>query len=153
VLRGPSAFVGILFPAFSPRKGREEFRYAAEARAAAFCKRQRFFVAAMILFMPSALIRRLGFEGSGAGSDGASISPLILAHRASCASAIFLRDAALNFLRLSVGASAVAGDLTSAALAGVAIPSICRSAVSARSMAVFCRSSWSMMPLKPPAIR
>lgn len=49
---------------------------------AARCKRQRFFVAAMILFMPSALIRRLGFEGSGAGSDGSSISPLILAHRA-----------------------------------------------------------------------
>jgi hypothetical protein len=29
--------------------------------ASAFCKRQRFFVAAMILFMPSSLIRRLGF--------------------------------------------------------------------------------------------
>ena len=113
MLRGPSAFAGIPFPAFSPRKGREEFRYAVEARAAACCKRQRFFVAAMMFFMPFALIRRLGFAESGARDDSGSISPLILAHRAFCASAIFLRDAALNFLRLRVGASAVAGDLTS----------------------------------------
>jgi hypothetical protein len=77
----------------------------------------------------------LGFGGFGVGGDGGSISPLILAHRAFCASAIFLRDAALNLLRLRVGASAVAGNLTSAAVAGAAIPSICRSAVSARSMA------------------
>jgi hypothetical protein len=67
----------------------------------------------MILFIPSALILRLGFGGSGVSVDCGSISPLSLAHRAFCASAIFLRDAALNFLRLRVGASAVAGDLTS----------------------------------------
>lgn len=95
----------------------------------------------MILFMPSGLIRRLGFGGAGASGDGASISPVILAHRAFCASAILLRDAALNFLRLSAGAAAVAGDLISGAVAGVAIPSICRSAISALSMAVFRRSS------------
>ncbi len=47
----------------------------------AFCNRQRFFVAAMILFMPSSLMRRSGFSGSGVvGADG-SDSPRILAHR------------------------------------------------------------------------
>jgi hypothetical protein len=40
------------------------------AFAAAFCKRHRFFVAAIILAIPSLLIRRLGFEGSGLAFDG-----------------------------------------------------------------------------------
>jgi len=155
---------------------------------AALCKRQRFFVAAMILFMPSALIRRLGFGGSGIAGAGGSILPVILAHRAFCARAIFLRDAAVNFLRLRTGASGMTATMPSAAFfaahrffsaamsrffpsgvilplrvagpfagagaeAGVSIPSMPRNAASARSMAVFCRSSWLMMPFNPSAIR
>src|ERR1019366_3202441 len=43
--------------------------FAAAAFAAAFCKRQRFFAAAIIRLMPSALIRCLGFD-TGAGGVG-----------------------------------------------------------------------------------
>lgn len=80
--------------------------FFAGAFAAAFCKRQRFFVAAMILFIPSSLIRRFGFVGSGVvdGSD----SPRIFAHRRFCDWAIFRLTAAENFLRLRVGAPVAA---------------------------------------------
>jgi hypothetical protein len=81
--------------------------FFAGAFAAAFCKRHRFFVAAMILAIPSLLIRRFGLGAFGtAGADG-SDSPLILAHLAFCAIAIFRLEAALNFLRFLVGASGV----------------------------------------------
>ena len=83
--------------------------------AAAGCRRQRFFVAAMILFMPSGLILRFGFGGSGVEGDGGSLSPLILAHRAFCARAIFFLAAALNFLRLPARGSEVTAGLMSAA--------------------------------------
>ncbi len=46
---------------------------------AALAAAQRFFVAAMIRFIPSALMRRFAF-GALAGADG-SDSPRILAHR------------------------------------------------------------------------
>jgi hypothetical protein len=67
----------------------------------------------MILFMPSALIRRLGFAGSGI--EGGSDSPRILAHRSRCASFIRFRTAALRFLPLRAGTSGVAAGSTSAA--------------------------------------
>ena len=67
--------------------------------AAAFCNRQRFFVAAMIRFKPSGLIRRFGlgaFTLACAGFD----SPRAFAHRAFCAAAILRRAAALVFRSL-----------------------------------------------------
>jgi len=74
---------------------------------AAFTNRQRFLVAAMIRFIPSALIRRLGFGGSTlAGADG-SDAPLIAAHRFFCPSAI-RRRAAAEILRLPGLVSVVA---------------------------------------------
>ena len=108
---------------------------------------------AQVASIPSALIRRLGFGGSGAGGGGGSTSPLILAHRVFCARPIFLRAAALNFLRLRVDASGVAAVRISAAVVGAAISSISRRAASARSMAAFCCSSWLMIPVRPSAIR
>src|ERR1035438_1941198 len=71
------------------------------AFAAALCNRQRFFVAAMILAIPSLLIRRLGFGAFGVAGN----VPLIAAHRFFCASAIRRRVAAV---RLRVGTSGVA---------------------------------------------
>src|ERR1035438_3594629 len=84
-------FGGFLAPAF--------IAFAASARFSA----HRFFVAAMILAIPSLLKRRFGF-GALAGADG-SDSPRILAHLAFCAIAIFRLEAALNLLRFLVGAS------------------------------------------------
>src|ERR1017187_6654452 len=72
----------------------------AGAFAAAFCKRHRFFVAATILAMLSLLIRRFGFVAL-AGAGGSDL-PLILAHLAFCAIAIFRLEAALNLLRFLV---------------------------------------------------
>src|SRR5208337_1474769 len=80
------------------------------AFAAAFCNRHRFLVAAMILAIPSLLIRRFAF-GALAGADG-SDSPRIFAHLAFCAIAIFRLEAAENLLRLRVGAFSVVADLT-----------------------------------------
>jgi hypothetical protein len=68
------------------------------AFAAAFCRRHRAFVAAIILFIPSGLICRFGFGASAAGSVG-SDAPFSFAQRAFCAAAIRLRDAAKNFFR------------------------------------------------------
>jgi len=136
------AFTAAFFPA--------TFLGAASADfAAALCRRHRFFVAAMILFMPSALIRRLGL-GVFSVAGGGAISPLTLAHRTFCARAIFFRDAALNLLRLRMGASGVEAGSTCAPVAG---PSTSLNARSARSMAVLCRSSWVMMLANPSVIR
>ena len=89
-------FGGFLAPAF--------IAFAASARFSA----HRFFVAAIILAIPSLLIRRLGLVASGLAGAGGPDSPLILAHRAFCAIAIFRLEAAENLLRLRVGASGVA---------------------------------------------
>ncbi len=61
------------------------------------------------------------------------------AHRNFCASAIFLRAAALtlNLLRLGVGPASVAAEPAGATVTGA---STSRSAASARSMAAFCHS-------------
>jgi len=82
----------------------------------------------MIRFIPSGLIRRL-VASIGAGADGGPTSPLILAQRAFCASAILFRAAALNFLCLPVGAST--------AEAGASVGPTSRKAAIARSIAVF----------------
>ena len=92
----------------------------------------------MIRFIPSGLIRRLA--GSGVGDDGDATSLLILAQRAFCARAILLRAAALNFLFVPIGASIGEAD------ASVAPTSL--KATSARSIAVFRRSSSVMIPLR-----
>src|SRR4051812_38774643 len=65
--------------------------------AALFFAAQRFLRAATIAARPSALSLRFGFPALAAGafSEGAD-SPLILAQRALCDSAIRLRAAALN---------------------------------------------------------
>jgi hypothetical protein len=68
---------------------------------AALANRQRFFVAAMIRFIPSGLICRFGFCVSGVAATVGSDSPLSFAHRAFCAKAILLRDAGLNLFRLA----------------------------------------------------
>jgi hypothetical protein len=88
----------------------------------------------MILCKPSALILRFAFGVSGVSGTG-SDSPLIFAQRAFCASFMRRRVAALNFLRVPVWASGVAASPVRGAAVGSA--SISRSAVSARSMAVF----------------
>src|ERR1039458_9441673 len=77
-----AAFVGATFTAAFLTAVFFVTAFFVGAFAAAFCKRQRFFVAAMILFIPSSLIRRFAF-GALAGADG-SDSPLILAHRFLC---------------------------------------------------------------------
>ena len=60
------------------------------------------------LLRPQLLSFRLGFADSGLAGAVGSDSPLILAHLAFCAIAIFRREAALNFLRFLVGAPGVA---------------------------------------------
>jgi hypothetical protein len=75
-----AAFVGaftavFLWAAFF-RAGASFFPAADFALAAAFCKRHRFFVAAMIAFLPAALSFRLGFEGSRLAFDVGSDAPL-----------------------------------------------------------------------------
>ena len=105
-------FAAALFAAFFAPFFRPVAAFFAAAdwafAASAFCNRHRFFVAAIIRFIPSSLIRRFGFDGSGvAGADGLD-SPLIFAHLALCEIAIFRRTAALNFLPLLVGAPDVA---------------------------------------------
>ena len=59
----------------------------------------------MILAMLSLLIRRFGFVAL-AGAGGSDL-PLILAHLAFCAIAIFRLEAALNLLRFLVAGSGV----------------------------------------------
>jgi hypothetical protein len=82
-------------------------------------------VAAMILFMPSALFRRFGLAGSLAAGD--PDSPLILAHRRCWASFIRRRAAAENFLRLCAGVSAgSAGPPESMAWSSPIRESMCR---------------------------
>ena len=153
-LAGPAFFAffadGAFTATFFPAAFLEATFFAGADFAAALCKRQRFFVAAMILFMPSALIRRLGLGGFAVVADGSSISPLILAHRAFWAKAIFLREAALNLLRLRTGASGVEAGSICASVAGAPTS---RSAASARSMAVFCRVSCVMILASPSVIR
>ena len=106
---------------------KDSLRSAAGAYAyadfrAALCKRQRFFVAAIILFMPSALIRRLGLGGFDLGADRDSLTPLILAHRACCAKAIFFRAATLNLRRRRRGISGADAGSTRAAAPEMSIP-------------------------------
>jgi hypothetical protein len=70
---------------------------AAAARTAA----QRFFVAAMILCMPSSLIWRFAFGGATLEDWAATpFCLLAVAHRFRCASAIRFLPAALTFRRV-----------------------------------------------------
>jgi hypothetical protein len=94
--------------------------------AAAFANRHRFFVAAMILFIPSGLIRRFAFGAFF--MTGAGDVPLIAAHRFFCARAMQRRVAAERFL---AGASGVvvavsAGRPETTALSSAIFESICR---------------------------
>jgi hypothetical protein len=74
---------------------------------AAFAKRHRFFVAAIILAIPSLLIRRLGL---GASCGAGSVAFLASAHLLRWASAIAFLPAALIFRRLRVDGSGLAAD-------------------------------------------
>jgi hypothetical protein len=78
------------YAAFSTFFAAARFNFASAARLSA----QRFFVAAMIRFMPSALIRR--FCGFDPAREGAWDCPLIAAHLCFWASAIRRREAALT---------------------------------------------------------
>jgi len=102
------------------------FAFASSARLSA----QRFFVAAMIRFMPSSLIRRFGT--SDPADDLAWDRPLMAAHLLFWASAIRRRDAA-DILRLSFG--------TSAAACPSLWWSILRSSAILESMRFFCASN------------
>jgi hypothetical protein len=64
------AFTAVFLLAAFFRAGACFLAAADFALAAAFCKRHRFFVAAMIASLPVALSFRLGFEGSGLAFDG-----------------------------------------------------------------------------------
>src|ERR1039457_3797912 len=70
----------------------------------------------MLLFIPSSLIRRLGFDGSGV-VDGPD-PPRIFAHRRCWASFIRLRAATENCLRLRGGAPGVPAWFTDQTLPG-----------------------------------
>ena len=87
-------FAGFLAAAF--------IAFAASARFSA----HRFFVAAMIAFLPAAESFRLGL-GDASGGDG-SAAFLEAAHLFRCASAIAFLPAALIFRRLRFGGSGVA---------------------------------------------
>jgi hypothetical protein len=100
--------------------------------AAAFFAAQRFFKAATIAALPAAESFRFGF----ADFDVAGDVPLIAAHLARCAIAIFRRAAGENFFRLPVGASVVA-----VALAGPPSSMTRRSAIWASS-----RAFWTWKP-------
>lgn len=102
---------------------------------AALANRQRFFVAEIIRFMPSALIRRLGFDGSDVDRDGGSDVPLIAAHRRCWASFMCRRAAAENFRRLLVRAAGVA------AVSEAPPDSTARSSPICESMCRFCSSN------------
>lgn len=78
--------------------------------AAAFFAAQRFFKAATMLALPSALSRRFAFL---AGLAGAEELPLVSAHLFLCAAAIAFRPAAL-ILRRGVGATS--GDASFASV-------------------------------------
>jgi len=93
--------------------------FAPSFTTAAFCAltaAQRFFVAAMIRFMPAALIFRFF---AAAGADGAASAFLAKAHLFFCTAAIFRRAAAL-IVRL---AGAAAAELTAGVVRGARIPS------------------------------
>jgi hypothetical protein len=95
---------------------------------AAFANRHRFLVAAMIRFIPSGLILRFAFGAFFA--TGAGDVPLIAAHLAFCARAIFRLEAAENFFRFLVGASGVSAvsacSPKSVARISAILDSICR---------------------------
>jgi hypothetical protein len=93
--------------------------FAAAARFAA----QRLFVAAIIRFMPSSLILRLGFWGSGM----AGASSLDSAHRFRWASVMRFLAAALIGRRFAIGASGVTTGLT-----GQHGPEVCDLSVDAK---------------------
>jgi hypothetical protein len=78
------------YAAFSAFFAAARFNFASAARLSA----QRFFVATMIRFMPSVLIRR--FSGFDPARDNAWDCPLIAAHLFFWASAIRRRLAALT---------------------------------------------------------
>ncbi|MGD0047606.1 MAG: hypothetical protein ABSE42_11355 [Bryobacteraceae bacterium] len=110
------------------------FLLAVETALAGLANRQRFLVAAMILFIPAALIRRFAFGAFVvAGSDG-SDGPRILAHRFRCASATALLPAALILRRLRFGASGVV------AVSAGPPDNIARSSASCWFMRFFCPS-------------
>src|ERR1039458_6699875 len=129
-----AAFVGATFTAAFLTAVFFVTAFFVGAFAAAFCKRQRFFVAAMILFIPSSLIRRFGLGASGVAGAGGSDSPLILAHRFLCAIAI-LRRAAAEILCFRGVPSGLAAD--SAGLPD----SMARSPAILVSMCRFCSSN------------
>lgn len=91
---------------------------------------------------PALLSLRFGFAGSDlVGADGLD-SPLILAHLAFCAKAIFRLEAAENFFRFPVGASGVA-----VALAGLP-DRMARSSLIFESRCRFFSSKPSMAAVK-----
>src|ERR1035441_9229849 len=73
---------------------------------AALTASHRFFVAALIAFLPAAESFRLGL-GAASGTDG-SAAFLDAAHLLRCASPMRFRAAALSFRRLGVAGSAAA---------------------------------------------
>jgi hypothetical protein len=81
---------------------RPPFAFEASARFNA----QRFFVAAMIAFLPAAESFRLGLEAT---SDAAPSAAFLAAHLFRCASAIRFLPAALTFRRLRPGSGVAAG--------------------------------------------
>ena len=102
------------------RQGRE--RYFAAFAAAARTAAQRFFVASMILFRPSALSFRFGFLATGSAVLAAMPdSFLAAAHLFRCASPIRSLAAALTFRRLPTGfgVDCGAGVVRRSAIAGV----------------------------------
>jgi hypothetical protein len=99
--------------------------FAASARFRA----HRRLVASMIAALPARLSLLFRFCGAVAVADGWD-SPLIRAHLAFCASAIFRREATLDVLRLWVGTSGVtaeaAGPPVSTARSSAILVSMCR---------------------------
>ena len=128
-------------PCASPQAA---FRPRFLACAAVRFTAQRFLIASARRSRPSGVrrpFRRAAFAGVAAGAASAAF---FAAHRFfSAADRRFLPSAVIPPLR-------VAGALE--VWVGASDPSTSRSAESARSIAVFCRSSWSMMPFNRSAI-
>jgi hypothetical protein len=110
------SFIFVVFGQCAPSRGADFFTaaffragpvyfFAASFAFAALAARAFFRFAASFAFAAAESFRFALGTSAGAGAAG-SDSPLILAHLAFCARAIFRRTAALNFLRFPVGVRA-----------------------------------------------
>jgi len=137
------ASIGSMYTAFAYAAFRPRFFACAAVRFTA----QRRLIASARRWRPSGVIRTLRCAGfCGLAAAGAPVAAFFAAQRFFSASDSRLRLAGvMPPLRFTTSVKVGAGVVS-------AVPSISRSAASARSIAVFCRSSCAMMPFSWSAI-